>query len=169
MNRASNDMIEASDLLGFAGAPYQQKAVDAAVGSIRAECEWHIAPQREDTWTLRTGGSDTLVLRTLRVVEVKALASPHRRDLTPADVYDLGDGVLLMPGGWPDVVTITVQHGFDECPDELLALIADRARATVGGGRVKSESIGGRSVTLEGGIDPATDTVLSRYMLGGRV
>ena len=96
MNRSSNDMIEASDLVGFAGAPYQQKAVDAAVGSIRAECEWHIAPQREDTWTLRTGGSDTLVLRTLRVVQVKAIASPHRQDLTPADVYfGRGQAILL--------------------------------------------------------------------------
>lgn len=162
-------MIEASDLVGFAGAPYQQKAIDAAVGSIRAQCEWHIAPPVEETWTMRTGGTDTLVLRTLRVVDVVAVASPYRQGLTPADVYDLGDGVLLMPGGWPELVTITVRHGFDQCPPELLALIADRARTATVGGRIKQESLAGRSVALEGGVDSATDTVLSRYMLGGRV
>lgn len=160
----ANDLVQGDQLVGFAGAPYHPSAIDAAVGALRAECEWHIAPPRVDTWTIRTGGQDTIVLRTLNVEAIQAIAPA----VDPAQVHDLGDGVLHLPGGWPHVVTITVSHGFEVCPPELLPLIAGRARAGVAG-RVRSESIGGRSVTLESGADPAADAVLSKYMLGGRV
>lgn len=160
----ANDLIPPDELIGFAGAPYHQAAVDAAVGALRAECEWHIAPVHEDTWTIRTGGQDTIVLRTLLVQEVLAIAPAV--DLLR--VHDLGDGVLYLPGGWPAVITITVRHGYDVCPPELHPLIAGRAHTGVAG-RVRSESIGGRSVTLESGADPSADAVLSKYMLGGRV
>lgn len=168
----ANDMLTPEELIGFPGAPYGAAAVDAAVGALRAECEWHISPTRVDTWTLRTGGSDTLVLPTLHIQKILAVEAPLAvyAGTWWAAVRDLSDGVLLMPGGWPAIVTITVQHGWEDCPPELKALVADRARTTTGGGRVRSESIGGRSVTLESGAaDASADAVLSKYMLGGRV
>jgi hypothetical protein len=165
------DMIDAADLVGFRGAPFPQPVIDAAVGAIRDECGWHIAPVREETIQLATGCSDTIVVPSLKVVEILEVTSMTGAfDGTPSTSVPvvLEDGILYRAGGWPAYVQIRYRHGFATCPDSLKAVVAEQA---LGGyaGRIKQESLAGRSVALEAGADPMTERVLARYRLAGRL
>lgn len=162
-------MLTAQDLIGYRGAPFSQPAIDGAVDAIRTACEWHIAPEIETTQTLQTFGTDMLVLDSLRVVAVtKVVGSTLFGDAQPLDtarVRILDNGIVYLPGGFPEITTITYRHGFTECPDALKGIVAERALSG-SQGRVKSESLAGRSIALADGYDPAGEAVLSRYRLG---
>ena len=160
-----------SDLEGFAGAPFTQPAIDAAVASIRNECGWHIAPLHVETREFATEGADALFLRSLRVKEVRAVSHvPYFGEsvVTPLAYHFRQDaGVLWRFGGWPYFVSVTYQHGYEEWPADLLAVIADRARALAVGGKVRQESLLGRSVSLDfAAFGSASDPTLAAYRIG---
>ncbi|MEV4902358.1 hypothetical protein AB0K08_13575 [Citricoccus sp. NPDC055426] len=167
----AQDMVQATDLAGFRGAPFPQPVMDSAVGAIRDECGWHIAPSQEDTFTMRTGRVETILLPSLHITEVVAvndLTSSYAPVIPPDRVDILDHGALHLEGGWPAKVSITIKHGYATCPDSLKAIIAEQSLG-VAAGRIRQESLAGRSLSLEAGLDPMTDTVLSRYRLDGRI
>jgi len=165
----AQDMVNPVDLVGFRGGPFPQSVVDAAVGAIRSECGWHIAPVQEEEVRLRTGGVQTLLMPSLRIVEVleaESLVSPYDPVIPVGAIEILDHGALHLEGGWPARVRIKYRHGYPSCPDELKAIVAELALAGAKG-RVRQESLAGRSVSLEGGAEPMTEGVLKRYTITG--
>lgn len=152
-----------ADLAKFRGAPFDEDIIEAAAGSVRAECGWHIAPSVEQTIAVRTGGSATVLLPSLRVTAVTAVTDRNGAAVNGWEAWS--NGILEVPsGGFPDVVEITYTHGYDACPPELLPIIAERAAAQASG-RIKAEALAGRSVQLEGGYDPVTATTINAYRI----
>lgn len=104
---------------------------EAAAAAVRAYAGWHIAPVIEDTLILDGGGARRLILPTLRVVEIVSLeVDGHVID----EPEWSASGIL-----WgrfsdrPRSVKITMRHGFDEAPVDLVELIAASARAAMAG------------------------------------
>lgn len=160
-------LASAAELAGFRGAPFDPSVVEAAGDSIRDECGWHIGPKAQTTIRYRGVKGTTapvLILPTLRLIQVFSVTD---RDGNPLDGLDwLENGVLEREGGFPPWVEVTFQHGYESCPKALLPIIAERASAA-SRGRIKSEALAGRSVSLDGGYDPASSLVLSKYKLRG--
>lgn len=157
-------LAQAQDLAAFRGGPFHADVVTAAAQSVRSECGWHIAPSIEQKIAVRTGGSDTVLLPSLRVTAVTAVTD--RRGGTVDGWEAWSNGILERPGGFPDAVEITFTHGYETCPPDLLPIIAERAAAQASG-RIKAEALAGRSVQLEGGYDPVTQTTLNAYRIAG--
>lgn len=150
-----------ADLAGFKGGPFTDPVAQAAGDSIRDECGWHIAP--EITTTMRFHGEGSVILLpTIRLLEAPVLTDGDGRRLTAFEWYP--NGVLESPTGFPRYVEVMFRHGYSKCPPALLPIVAERAQAS-SGGRIKSEALAGRSVSLEGGYDPVSTGVLSRYKL----
>lgn len=150
-------------LAGFKGGPFQDVVVRSAGDSIRDECGWHVAPEVTTTMKFRGEGS-VILLPTMRLLDVTLVRD---RDGYPVAGVDwLENGVLECAGGFPPYVEVTFKHGYKVCPPSLLPVVAERALAS-SGGRVKSEALAGRSVSLEGGYDPVSPKVLTNYRLQG--
>jgi len=174
----SNDLVVPEDLAGFPGAPFADAVVDAAVAELRKAAGWHIAPSKQETVAVESGGGWTLILPTLHLTEVRAA-----RDVTSLD----SDPVVLT--GWRNTQTLRfragivsrplygwacgefeldITHGYDSCPPDLLPAIAAACRALTADSRtVQSQNSGPFSVTYRepsGDLDPA----VARYALPSR-
>jgi hypothetical protein len=154
-------LATAAELAGFKGGPFTDPVVQAAGDSIRDECGWHIAPAITTTMQFRGEGT-TILLPTMRLIEAPVVTDADGQRLPGVEWYR--NGVLECPTGFPRYVEVMFRHGYPECPKSLLPIITERAQASAGG-RIKSEALAGRSVSLEGGYDPVTPGVLSRYKL----
>lgn len=155
-------LAEASDLAAFRGGPFAAETVEAAAQSVRTECGWHIAPSIEQTIVLRTGGAEAVLLPSLRVTAVNSITDRNGNPVSNWDAWS--NGTIERPGGFPDALNITFTHGYETCPPELLPIIAERAAAQASG-RIKSEALAGRSVQLEGGYSPETETSINAYKI----
>ena len=158
------DMIDVNDLSGFEGAPFSAEAVLAACEQIRRLCGWHIAPSITETIVVDSAGGDRLWLPSRHVTEVTSV-----RDVTGETPVDIpfrwsASGVLSgrFPAGFR-AVEVTLTHGYEECPEDLLPAIVDRTRR-----RVMQESLGSRSVSFSAESDRTIDSHLSLYELGPR-
>lgn len=165
----ANSLAAPADLAGFPGAPFSDAMVDAAVGSVRGEAGWHIAPEVTETLTVDSDGGTILPLSSLKVAAVTGV-----RDVT-GDTPEVltgwtlrRSGVLERRSGWPKrrTIEVDVTHGHAETPPELLPVIADVARMLQRGGRVTQESLGSRSVSMAN-TDPMS-AVLARFKIPGR-
>jgi hypothetical protein len=139
--------------------------LNAAAGQVRAECDWHIAPEVTETLTLETDCGTVVLLPSLYVKSVDEVRSEDGTVLTGWKWRQ--NGVLRYKSGWPDVIEVDLVHGYTKCPDELVAVVAERAQRIKGGG-VKSESLAGRSVSLEVGPGQVSAEVVARYTRPGR-
>lgn len=162
-------LADALDLEGFPGGPFTDSVVFAAAESVRSECGWHIAPQVTETITVDSPGGRVLLLPSLFVTEVTAV-----RDVTGDEPRTLTGwrisraGMLHLAGGWPEgfaAVEVDLTHGYESCPAELLAVIADRALRNAKDSTVVQESLGSRSVSYRDA--PLASPVLARYRLQG--
>lgn len=157
-------LATATALVGFNGGPFTDPVVASAGDSIRDECGWHVAPEVSTTMKFRGEGS-TILLPTLRLT---VLTSVKDADGNLVDGVDwLENGVLKRSGGFPSMVEVTFRHGYRVTPRSLLPIIAERAAARAKG-RIKSEALAGRSISLDGGYDPISDRTLAAYTLPGR-
>ncbi|QIG57678.1 head-tail adaptor [Arthrobacter phage Shoya] len=156
-------MVTVSALAGFTGGPFTQPVVDSAGDSIRDECGWHIAPEVTAVMKFRGEGS-VILLPTLKLVTVISVTDREGNAVSDVDWFE--NGVLERPGGFPRYVEVTFVHGYRVCPRSLLGIVAERAAAR-SAGRIKSEALAGRSVSLEGGYDPVSSRTLNAYRLQG--
>lgn len=160
------ELVTAEDLAGFPGAPFSDQVVRTVAESVRGECGWHIAPVVTETITVDSPGGEVLLLPTLKIGEVTAV-----RDVTaetPRAVTGWRaspSGMLVLTGGWPRgyaAIEVDLTHGYTTCPDDLLGVIAERAKRGIRDSTVQQESLGSRSVTYRAGGEPPT-SVISRY------
>jgi hypothetical protein len=166
----SNDLVSPNQLSDFPGAPFTDAAVDAVVARLRREAGWHIAPRRTETVTV--DGSDTrlLVLPTLELTDVTEV-----RDVTvlaaPVVVPDwraARAGMLRRSGGWPRgylSVAADITHGYEECPADLLPVIATLCKLSTSDGEVNQESLGSWSVTLRESLPQDQAETLQAYSI----
>lgn len=158
-------LVSPADMEGFPGAPFSPGVLAAAAGQVRDDCGWHIAPKVTETVSVDTGGGTVALLPSLLVDSVQEVRG---EDGTVIEGWKFRPhGVLRRAGGWPEVIEVDFIHGYEKCPPGLLSVIAERAQRIKGGG-VKSESLSGRSVSLETAPGSVTDGVLSKYILPGR-
>lgn len=115
-----------------------EEAWRAAVSAIRHACGWHIAPSVTETLTVEGDGSGLLLLPTLHLTGVSAVSNDGEAlaDLTDKDAFQWSRrGVLRWNRRWSakyDGVSVTITHGYDDFPPELLAVA--RAMAGLGFG-----------------------------------
>lgn len=152
------------ELQGFKGAPFTPAVIEGAAESIRDDCGWHIAPQETSTVKVRGGGT-VLLLPTLHLVDVTSIKTSGGVDVLGFDWFD--NGVVERLRGFPRVVEVTFTHGYSKCPPALLGVIAERA-TTGSYGRVRQESLGSRSVSLESGYDSVGAGTVQKYALPRR-
>lgn len=156
-------LVQASDLAGFRGSPFSEPVVQAAAESVRTDCEWHVAPAEVRTVKLRAGGSIVL-LPSMHVTDVTAVVDNYGHPVSGWEWFE--NGVIECPLGFPPFISVTFTHGYPECPPDLLPIIAERALSQASG-RIRSESAGGVSVSMETGDDPTSRGVLAKYRLHG--
>lgn len=157
-------LVDAANIATYRGAPFESVLLDAACGAVRSHCGWHIAPRLDDHLVLVSGPAGRrLVLPTLNIVEVTAI----RDVVTGVAVTGWrvgGAGMLIRDTGWPrgeDNLEVTLTHGYDTCPPEIVAVIVERARllvtAPIPGTRSTNRTVGGVSTASS-----VTDSVVAR-------
>lgn len=155
-------------LNSFRGAPFPPDVVESAVESIRKQCGWHIAPVREDTVEVYTVGRREFMLPTLHalsVLEIKDADDPEAVPFAGRLRVQRNGRVLALSGRLPEYVSVTFSHGHEDFPASLLPVVADRANAG-SAGRIRSESLASRSISVDSGVDPLTEPMIAAYRLG---
>jgi hypothetical protein len=124
-------LVTNDELADYPGAPFSELAVEVASAMVRGACNWHIGPKVEGIeYTLDLmADTDTLVLNSLVVGAVTSVVDVRTG---PIEGYRAsGVGIIQLPRRIPRgiaAVTVTVDHGLDEIPADLKAVIADLAR-----------------------------------------
>lgn len=157
-------------LNSFRGAPFPPEAVESAVDSIREQCGWHIAPVREDTVDVYTVGRREFMLETLlalEVSEVRDADNPNAEPFTGRLRVQRNGRVVALSGRLPEYARVTFTHGHEAFPGGLLPVVADRANAW-SAGRIRSESLASRSISVDAGVDPLTEPMIARFRVGRR-
>lgn len=174
-----NDLVDPTALDHLPGAPFSEVEVAAAVADVRGAAGWHIAPVRTETVTLDVSrGEPRLRLPTRKLVAVSAIRDNDTAAVISASTYrvslDLAQ-VKRRSSCWPSGfgrISVDLQHGYTECPEDLLAVIAEAASLARRGQSLRSvqvddfqQSFG--DTTVAGGLIGVTET-LNRYSLWGQ-
>lgn len=155
---------------------------------VRSVCGWHIAPERVETFVLDGAGAATLMLPTMHLLEVlqveergKTLGEwrevlPEEYEWSEAGMLTAGDGYLN--GWWTDRqrgVRVTIRHGYDKPPAEVVAVVraiaqrgVDNPRSLVrrqAGPFSDTYSQTGANQALPIAILDAEERVLERYRI----
>jgi len=165
------ELVTNEELTKFQGAPFPEQTLSSVCGMVRDITGWHIAPVVEETVLVRSRESRVLILPTLKVQEIVSVEDAQTgREIT--DFIDWGDGTLEADRPFPKACKVTMKHGYESCPPALLVPIVDEVSAVKAGGRVRSESLASRSVTLEASgsslTGPLAGPVLARYTIRAR-
>lgn len=126
--------------------------LEAAHGSVRRFCGWHVAPLITETLRVDGRGGKSLLIRSGRIVNLIAVTSDGR-DVT-ADVDSSHNGTLeLRSGCWSSRlggVTVELEHGYEleEVPEVAALIVTLAKRGASGASQVyASQSVGGASVS----------------------
>lgn len=125
-----NDLVNPAEMSYLPGAPFTDEQVTGAVATVRLAAGWHIAPLRTETVVLDVNWPTRwLALPTRKLVSVVEV-----RDVDTGEVVDpahykvsLGLATLRLTHSWPvgfGAVEVDMTHGYEECPPELLSVIA---------------------------------------------
>lgn len=132
-----NDLAAPTDLSGMAGAPFTDAEVDSAVSILRGVLGWHVAPSQQTTVVRDFSCTRWRLLPTRHLTSVDSVTSTE----TSADLSywapQIEPSRVVLDDRAPGhgEVSITMTHGFDECPQDLLPVIAEFARAGRDGGQ----------------------------------
>lgn len=168
-----DDLIEAGDLEGFPGAPFDAAVVQAAAQAVRAAVDWHVAPLRTETRPVDSPGGTSLLLPTLNLVSIESVrdvtddpAGPLIAEYRTHDTDRFRAGIVDRPGGWPrcGVVAVEFTHGYEGCPAELAAAIAELCVAVNRGG-LSQRSLGDKSESWRDVLSPTSQQALSQYRI----
>ena len=150
---ADGDLIQADDIAGYPGAPYVAGVLTAAGQAIRAECGWHIAPNRPETLTVEAESRKYLFLPTLAltaVTEIRDMTYDAPQVVTGYSFKANGiitrtfTGVGFVPG---HLYEVDVEHGFTSVPTDLLSAASSIARSAAGERVTQSKQLGPGQVT----------------------
>lgn len=134
----------------------------AAIAAIRGYCGWHVGPEYAETVVLDGPGPGVLILPTQRVV---AVASVKNGGAIVRDPEWSASGMIR--GGWTTKfrgVEVTMTHGFETFPAELVA-IAKSLVGAAGRGGVSQVTKGAHSVRWESAVGPEQLASMDRYRL----
>lgn len=158
------DLVQPDDLAEFPGAPFSAATVKAAGEAVRRLCGWHVAPSVTETIVLDSPGGEFLWLPSRHVtgvMSVRSLVGGVPAELTGWRWSEAGMLTGAFPAGLR-AIEVTLTHGYDTCPADLLPVVADRTRR-----RVMAESLGARSVTYGTESNHLLDSVAA-HRLGPR-
>jgi hypothetical protein len=166
-----NDLVSALDLAGLPGGPFDDTVIDSAVAQLRARAGWHIAPVRTETISVNSWGNADLPLPSMRVLSVSAV----RLGAVTYTGFTVTPFSLYRPGGWPvGTLSVDLTHGYDECPPELLGLVAgyvSTATSAAQASTVSRITVGSVSTDFRdpsgggGASGLLSDPVLDRYTI----
>lgn len=143
--------------------------LERASDKVRRYCGWHIAPVLSRDLVLDGSGGFTLLLPTLRLVDVTAF-SVMGVPLIPALLEWSEDGFVRLPTGFPDrlrSVRATIEDGYEDAGDvvQVLLDVIERAANTPAG--ITQESTGANALSYIGGgalvLLPSETAVLDLY------
>lgn len=166
----ANTLAQPVELADFPGAPFTQGVVDSAVGAVRLEAGWHIAPQVTETIKVHGSGGTMLILPTLRLTTVTEV-----RDVSGDTPVVLGGwrkstkGILTRDAGWPcgiEVIEVDLTHGYTTTPPELFPVIAYFSKVQQVDPTVSQEALGSWSRTFRASSGDQSGlplAVLSRF------
>lgn len=173
-----------AELATSLGPPTDDDLLLQAEAAVRTYCGWHIAPVRTTTLVLQPRGY-TVLLPTLRLVEVVALEN-NLLELAPPETYSYtSDGVLELPretvptwrAYWgqryslaPSPITVTFRHGYDEVPADVAGAVRGLAmRAKGNPGALLSRTTGPFSESYGSDLFGADRGTLDLYRLPARL
>lgn len=170
----ANDLASPEQLASFAGAPFTAAEVDAAVAQLRAVLGWHVAPVRATEHVLGYEGTAWRLLPTMRLGSVDEVTDaetgdPLQHRATRTTPHELHVLQTVRP---PHEVSVTMTHGHDECPADLLQVLAGIVRGRRGGLNAPVASVGNNgyqvSFVAAGEGEPAAfsaQATVDRYTL----
>ncbi|KUN99490.1 hypothetical protein AQJ84_11115 [Streptomyces resistomycificus] len=157
-------MADLATLLGRTFTPEQeaqaQALLEQASAVVRAYLRQHITrATTTDTFTMRR--ADPLLHRcggvvTLPQRPVVGIDTVSVNEVETSDWWQDGSDLLLRSWAWdgppvahrPPQVTVTYTHGWEEVPGDIKAIVLQAAnRVIVNPGGLRSETVGGESVT----------------------
>ena len=150
---------------GVRGGPFSEASLSVAAANVRRVAGWHIAPPMRETIYLDHDGSGVVHLPSLHVTEVEGVWDCSGASEWPISGYRWSEKGML-EGSFPEgfrSIKITLTHGYDQCPADLLPILASRAKR-----RAMQETVGGASVTWGAEGDRAVESTLALYSLGPR-
>lgn len=151
----------------------------AAVSAVRSYCGWHIAPSVTETVTVDGPGVGMLLLPTLHLTAVTDVTNDGEV-ADPANVEWSERGAIRTNKCWTRKwrgVQVTITHGFEDFPHEVLAVCRDMAKSD---GRIGASAMtsgphqvqfGVTGAGVQAGAVGMSDLqmrVLERYKLPGR-
>lgn len=151
----------------------------AAQAAVRSYCGWHIAPVVAETVFVNGPGGHLLLLPTLKLVSVTTVTNDGAAVSDP----EWSENGMIRHCGWSRKlrgVEVSFTHGFEECPDDIRAVVGRLKESLAAPISVTQQSTGPFGVTYAavGPLDPRRgqelmgDTyvaaVLDRYKLPSR-
>lgn len=116
-----------TDPLAVAPAGLDPAAWDAACRAVRTYCGWHVAPSVTQTLVLDGPGGSLLVLPSLLVTDVAEVKNAG----TVLSDPEWSAAGMIRSHGWTTRfrgVSVTLTHGYDECPEDIYAVLEHMAR-----------------------------------------
>ncbi len=157
----ANTLVNADQLDDFPGAPFKPGIVDAAVGGLRGDVGWHIAPEVTETITVDGSPDQTLILPTLKIATITAIRDVTGTTPVAVTGWRMAStaGLLWREDGWPcgfAAVEVDLTHGFADTPPELLPAVAYYCQAQLTDANVSTESLLSWSKTTRPISSPST-------------
>ena len=158
--------------LAPAPAEVDADAWAAACDAVRAYCGWHVAPSVTETVTLDGSDSDVMILPTLHLTNLSTVMN----DTVAVDSPEWSQFGIVRGTCWTGKyrgVTLTMTHGYDLCPPEIVGVLHEAADRGLEGsaasqvGQVRMGGVDGVAGAVAFIIDKRSD-ILDRYKLPPR-
>lgn len=136
---------------------------DAACSAVRAYCGWHVAPNVVEEVTLDGSGGSVQMLPTLLLTNLVTITN----DGTLVDSPEWSSAGMVR-GCWTGKfrgVVAVMEHGFDECPADVVGVLGEMV-AAAGRGGVEQVTSGPHAVRFaQSSIDSRQRSVLDHYRI----
>lgn len=173
------------DFTGYAMPPtpdgVDEFAWRAAVSAVRRYCGWHIAPSVTETVTVDGPGEGMLLLPTLHLTAVSDVLNDGEAIAEPDQLQWSERGAVRQYSRyWTNKwrgVTLTMTHGYEDFPHEMMAVARDMAKSD---GRIGASALTSGPHQVQFGVTGAgvqagavgmsdlQKQILDRYRIGGR-
>ena len=103
----------------------------AACEAVRNFCRWHIAPSFTETVTMDGPGAPILFLRTRHLTAVESVTEDGAAVAADHYMWNRAGMVRRTYGCWSGKfasIQVTITHGLDTCPPEVLQVAYDMAK-----------------------------------------
>lgn len=153
-------MVAADLLQGFPIPGVDPQAAAAAAAKVRGLCGWHIAPSVTETVTVPIQAG-RLLLPSLHVTAVSSVLVGGQ---VATSVWAAPFSVIHLPAWRSGFATVTLTHGYERCPHDVLAVVEQLAKGGLTVRRISQVQTGPFNTGyFSDGADPTLG--LAAYML----